>query len=84
MKAVKGSFEVFKNIVKERGHCSTCPAQRRMTIMQTSFTAVTGFCKNAAAKVGMTAAEHYNATQRRPMYGSIRKYVQKIIWEIYI
>lgn len=58
MKAVKGSFEVFENIVKERGHCSTCHAQRRMTIMQMSFTAVTGLYKNAEAKVGITATEH--------------------------
>lgn len=58
MKAVKGSFEVFKNIVKEGGHCSTCLAQRRTTMMHPSaFTAV-GFCKNVEVTFGVTAAEH--------------------------
>lgn len=46
MKAVKGSFEVLKNIVKEGGHCSTCPAQRRMTIMHPTAFTTAGFCKN--------------------------------------
>lgn len=57
MKAVKGSFEVFKNIVKEGGHCNTGHTQRRMTIMQTALAAV-GFCKNVEFALGLTAAEH--------------------------
>lgn len=57
MKAVKGSFEVFKNIVKEGGHCSTGHARRRMTIMQTALAAM-GFCENIEVTLGLTAAEH--------------------------
>lgn len=68
MKAVKGSFEVLNNIVKERSRCGTCHAQLSVTIMQTFFTAIQ-FCKNAMSKDGIAAAENssMSVTQRRQL-----------------
>lgn len=57
MKAVKGSFEVLNNIVKERSRCGTCHTQLSVTIMQTFFMAIQ-FCKNTVSKAGITTAEN--------------------------